>query len=141
MRLKVGEDGGAALDVVADFYIDLGGGIEQDIDARSELDEAHALAALQAIADLGIEDDAPRQQAGNLLEDNLLAVAFDGDDILLVQFGGGLIHGVQILAALVTHVANHARDGRAVDVHIEYVEEDAHAGSASRFPPSRGKRR
>ena len=70
------------------FTLTRGRRIEQHIDTRSELDQADALAALQAVSNLGIENDAPRQQPGDLLEHHGLPVAFDGNDILLVQFGG-----------------------------------------------------
>ena len=125
LRLQVGQHAGSALHAVADLHVDAGRSIEQYIHARSELDQAHALAALQPISNFGIENDAPRQQARNLLEDDGLPVAFHGNDILLVQFRGSLIHGVQILAALVAHIANHARNRRAVHVHIEHAEENA----------------
>jgi hypothetical protein len=43
--------------VIADFHVDVGGGVEQDIDARTKFDESDTLAALEAVSDLGIEND------------------------------------------------------------------------------------
>ena len=63
-------------------------GIEQNIHARTELDEADPFAALHAVANFQVENDAAREQAGDLLEDHGTAFAFDGHDVLLVLFGG-----------------------------------------------------
>ncbi len=57
---------------------------KQDVDARSELDQADTLAALKAVSNFRVEHDAARQQAGDLFEDDFLAVAFNGDDVLLI---------------------------------------------------------
>jgi len=51
-------------------YQQLGGGAEVDIHARAELDQPHSLAALQHGAELGPEDDAAGNQAGDLDEDH-----------------------------------------------------------------------
>ena len=61
-----------------------------------------------------VEHDAPRQQAGNLLEGHLNALAAHGHCILLVALCRGRIHGVQILALLIVHAAEDAADRRAV---------------------------
>jgi hypothetical protein len=75
LRLQIGQHAGAAFNAVADFHVDFGRGGEQHIDTGTKLDQADALAALEAVADLGLKHDAPRQQARNLLEDDGLAVA------------------------------------------------------------------
>ena len=76
-------------------------------------------------------DDAPRQQAGDLLEGDFKtrvgALAAHRDRVLLVALGRGRIHGVEKLAFLVVHTAHNAADGRAVHVDIENAEEDADA--------------
>ena len=77
------------------------------------------------VAFLEVEDDAPRQQAGNLLEGDLIALAAHGGDVLLIFIGRGRVHRVQILALLIAHAAQDASDGRAVHMHIEDAEEDA----------------
>ncbi len=41
-----------------------------------------------------IENDAARDQAGNLLEDYGAPIAFYGDDVLLILFRGICAHGV-----------------------------------------------
>ena len=40
------------------------------------------------------------------------------------------VHGIQKLALLIADVANHARDRRAIHVHIKDVQKDADAGAA-----------
>ena len=65
------QDAGSALDPLAHFDAQFGLGRQQHVHARAELDEAHALAALHRVALAQVEDNAPRQQAGNLLEGDL----------------------------------------------------------------------
>ena len=121
--------------MVADFNVYAGRRIKYYIYARTELDEADALAALEAISNLGVKNDAARQKARDLLENHGLAVAFDGNDVLLVLVSGGDVHSIQILAPLVADVANHAGDGGAVHVHVEYVEKNAESGLLSGRQP------
>ena len=83
--LQVSKHTGTTFDMVTDFYVDVGGRVEQDVHTRSELDETHALASFQAVSYLGIKHDSPRQQARDLFKDNSLAVPFHGDDVLFVQ--------------------------------------------------------
>ncbi len=80
-----------------------------------------------AVAGLLGEDDAARDQSGDLFEDHGGAVARDGDDVLFVIAGALLAAGDQELALLVLHLLDGAADGGAVDVHVEDVEEDAEA--------------
>jgi hypothetical protein len=80
--------------VISDFHVDTGGGVKQDINARAKFDEAHALATLEAVSDLGIENDPPGQKARDLFKNDRLALALHGNDVLLVLIGGGGVHGV-----------------------------------------------
>src|SRR5208283_2364531 len=104
-----------------------GSGLEQHVYARAELDQSHALASLQAITHFRMENDAARQQSGDLLEDDHLSIAFHRDYILLVLLGRCRIHGIQIFAALVADLAHNSCDRRPVHVHIENAEEDTDA--------------
>src|ERR1019366_10425946 len=79
-----GKDAGAGCHAHAGLNHDFPFGTEQDIDARTEFDEADALTSGDPIAGLLAENDAPGDQAGDLLEDDRGAVALDGDDVLLI---------------------------------------------------------
>ncbi len=125
LRLQIGQDAGTAFDAIADFHIHASRAVQQDIDARSEFDQSHALAAIQTISQLGREHDSPRQQPRNLLEDDLLAVALHSHNILLIFLGGDAVHGVQILAPLVANIANYSCDRGTVYMHIKNVEKNA----------------
>jgi len=72
------------LDTLAHLHSQFCLGRQQHVYAGAELDQAHALAALQRVALVEVEDDAPGQKAGNLFEGDLNALAADGGDVLLV---------------------------------------------------------
>ena len=76
----------------------------------AKLDQANPLPARHAISNLGIENNASRQQSRNLLEDDRLTVTFHGDNVLLVLFRTELAPRVEELATLVPHVADRARN-------------------------------
>ena len=63
---------GAALHPLAHLHAENRLGRQQHIHAGAKFDEADALAASQNIALMAVEDDAPGQKAGNLLEGCLL---------------------------------------------------------------------
>src|ERR1019366_4128390 len=88
-------------------------------------DESDTLAALQRLAFGVVENDATRQQPGNLLECDLEAFAAHGHNVLLVALRRSRVHGVQILAFLIAHTAQLPADRRAVHVYVKYAEEDA----------------
>src|ERR1019366_8143027 len=92
---------------------------------RAKLDESDTLAALQRLPFGGVENDATRQQPGNLLEGDLEALAAHGHNVLLVALRRSRVHGVQILAFLIAHTAQLPADRRAVHVYVKYAEEDA----------------
>src|SRR6266852_8268519 len=115
----------SSLDAVAGLHLDGGIAIEQNIHARAKLDDPNPLAAGYPISYFKIENDTARDQAGDLLEDYGTAFAFHGDDVLLVLLRRMRCHGVEELATLVAHVADHAGNRRAVHVHIEDAEKNA----------------
>ena len=102
---------------------------QQHVHARTELDQADAFARRHTVARLLVEDNAARDQAGNLFEDHGRAVALDGDDVLLVLGGTLLAAGHVETAAMVLHLADGARYRRAVHVHVENIQEDADAAN------------
>ena len=121
----------SSLDAIAGLHLDCGIAIDQNIHARTELDEPDPLAAGYMVSHFKIENDTARDQAGDLLEDYGTAFAFNGNDVLLVLLRRIAVHGVEELAALIAHVADHARNRRAVDVHIEDAEKNADAVARS----------
>src|ERR1017187_6589268 len=100
---------------------------EQDVDARTEFDEADALTGGDSIAGLLAENDTAGDQAGDLLEDHRGADALHGDDVLLIGLRTLFAAGDVEASRLVADVADNAGDGRAVDVDIENIEKDADA--------------
>src|ERR1700689_3978376 len=50
------KDCGSALDMIAELHLNGGIGIEQDIDARSEFDQADTLPASEPVSDLEVEN-------------------------------------------------------------------------------------
>src|SRR5260370_32543217 len=114
----------SSLDAIAGLHLDGGMAIEYNIHARAKCDEPNPLAAGYPISYFKIENDTARDQAGDLLEDYGTAFAFHGDDVLLVLLRRMRCHGVEELATLVAHVADHAGNRRAVHVHIEDPEKN-----------------
>src|ERR1035437_4670328 len=96
-------------------------GAEQDVDARAELDEAHSFAGGNAVAGLLVEDDAARDQSGDLFENHAGACALDGDDVLLVLGGTRLAAGDVKPPLVVLDGGDVAADRSAVDVNVENV--------------------
>ena len=98
LSVQVGQHARSTFHAIPDFNFEGRGGVQQNIHARAEFDQANALSAFHSIADLLGEDDPARQKTGNLLEDHGLAIAFDGHHILLVLLGRRRIHGVDELS-------------------------------------------
>src|SRR4029077_9974943 len=90
-----GKDRGSSLDAITGLNLDCGIAIEQNIHARTKLDEPNPLAAGYVVSHLKIENDTARDQAGDLLEYYGTAVAFHCDDVLLVLLRRILLHGVE----------------------------------------------
>src|SRR5260370_14174721 len=117
----------STLDAITGLHLDCGTAIDENIHARTKLDEANPLARGYVVSHFKIENDAARDQAGDLLEYYGTAFALNGNDVLLVLLRRIRLHGVEELAALIAHVADHARNRRAVHVHIEDTEKNADA--------------
>ncbi len=96
--------------MVADFDLGLGVDWEHHVHTRPKFDESHPLAAGHVIARLLNENDSPRQQTGNLLEDDRVSLAADGNDVLFVLFRGDRSHSVAELSGLVINVGNNSGD-------------------------------
>ena len=86
-----------------------------------------------------IEDDSPRDQSRNLLENDLHPLAMHGHNILFVAVGALLVHRIQKFPFLIANSSDLSRDRRAVHMHIEDIEKnaDALAGPVGRFNPHR----
>src|SRR5713101_3031636 len=121
----------SSLDAIAGLHLDGGIAIEQNIHARAKLDKPNPFAAGYPVSYFKIENDAARDQAGDLLEYYGTAFAFHGDDVLLVLLRRIRSHGVEELAAPIAHVADHACNRRAVHVHIEDAKKNADAVARS----------
>src|ERR1700678_2131631 len=119
------KDWGSALDMIAELHLNGAIGIEQDIDARSEFDQADTLPASEPVSDLEVENNAARDEPGDLLEDHGTRFTFDSHDVLLVLFGGMGGHGVEEQAALIADVADDSGNRRAIDVDIKNIEKNA----------------
>src|SRR5208282_2268658 len=115
----------SSLDAIARLHLDGSIAIEQNIHAGTELDESNPLAAGYVVSHLKIENDAARDQAGDLLEYYGTTFAFHGDDVLLVLLRRLRCHGVEELAALIAHVTDHACNRRAVHVDVENAAKNA----------------
>src|ERR1041385_7445377 len=71
-----GQDALASLNSITQFHADFRRLRENPVGPRAKLDQAHALPTRQLFTRLVVEYDTPRQQAGNLLEDNGYSIAF-----------------------------------------------------------------
>jgi hypothetical protein len=105
--------------------------IKHYVHPRAEFYQAHSLAALYPIANFVVENDAARNEAGNLFEDHGAAISLDGYDVLLVLIGGIGAHRVEKFAALIANFANDASDRRAIHVHVENIKKNADPAESS----------
>ena len=104
---------------------------DEHVTARAELDQTDSLPAFDLVAGLEVADDAARQQPCNLLEGDLVAIAVDLDEGLLVGEAGLGIHGVHETAFAILDQRHRAGDGRPVYMHVEHVQKDAQAQTAA----------
>src|SRR5260370_8599172 len=118
---------GAGGDALAGLDGDFPLRTEEDVATRAEFDQPDALADGDLVAGFLSEEDATRDQLGDVFEDDRGAVAGDGDDILFVIARTFFAAGHQELALLVQHLLDGAADGGAVHVHVEDVEKDTQA--------------
>src|ERR1035441_3403436 len=104
-----GKDAGAGGHVHAGLNQDFPFGTEQDVDARTEFDEADSLPGGDEITGLLAENDAACDQAGDLLKDDRGAVAIYGDDVLLIGLRALFAAGDVEASLLVADVADGDR--------------------------------
>src|SRR3984893_13520749 len=78
-RRPIGDNAGAACDMIAYFDEQLGIAREPEVGARAEADEADAFAAGDAVAGFFPADDATGDQAGDLLEGDFAGVGGEVD--------------------------------------------------------------
>src|SRR5476651_87478 len=123
------QDGRATFHAVAHSHREVMRQRENHVSPRAELDQAHTLSPRESVAGLEIKNDAPRDQAGNLLEHHCHAFAFHSDDVLLIGFSRGGIHGVTKFTALVNHFLDHAGNGRAIYMNVKDIQENADPGT------------
>src|SRR5690349_12515587 len=88
---------------------------EEHVHAGSEFDQTDSLAGGHLVARLLAEDDAAGDQSGDLFEDHARAVAFDGNDVLLILSGALLATGDQKAAGLILHRGDGPPDRRTID--------------------------
>src|SRR5258708_37062759 len=102
MRIEAsGDYAGAGGDAVAGLDGDFPLRTEEDVATRAEFDQPDALADGDLVAGFLSEDDAARDQPGDLFEDHRGAVAGDGDDVLFVIARTFFAAGHEELALLV----------------------------------------
>ena len=130
-RMDIGQHRSASLDPLPQGHPDVRMAGQQNVYPGAELDQADPLPALHKIAYLKAEDDAPRQQSGDLFEAHIELIALHGHQILLVFFRRLGVERIQVLAFLIPNLAHRAGNGRAVDMNIEDAEEDTQADTLS----------
>src|ERR1043165_149332 len=97
---------------------------QQHIRTRAELDHTETLAQPEIIALPFPANHSPREYARNLLAHNRNLLALNGQRILFVDETGLLVRRHQKLARRINHVDDLARNGRAIDVNVEWRKED-----------------
>src|SRR5688572_549929 len=112
-------------DAHARFHHDLPFRAKQDIHSRTEFDQPDTFAFSHIVAAFLGEHDAPRDQPGDLLEDDARSVPFDRDNVLLVLRRTDFPAGDQEFSTLILHIGDGSTDRRAVDVNIEDTQENA----------------
>src|SRR5689334_17324324 len=118
------ENGDAGERRVAELGEQPGTDRQEDVDARSESNDAHSIALFHRVAELAVGDDPSRDQTRNLSNQNAILASFDTDGHLLVLETRLFRSGVEELALVVVDVANDAVDRITIDVNVEHVHED-----------------
>src|SRR5690349_7877187 len=85
---NLGKDRSSTLDAVADLDFQLCRRGKDYVCAGAEFDHPDTLATGKLVACFFIENDAPGQQTGYLLEDQRHSLTFHGHDVLLIRLGG-----------------------------------------------------
>ena len=104
---------------------------QEDVDARAEANEAHALALLHAIALLRVGHDAARDQAGDLPHENVIRSASrcrptSARSARLDSSAAALRNR----PGFALDEPNDAAHRISIDVHVEHVHEDRDANGA-----------
>src|SRR5438132_6891427 len=73
---------------ISHFDLQTGGRVQENIHSRAKLDQSDSFSPFYSVACFFREHNPSRQKARDLLEFDPLSVAFHGDDILLILFGG-----------------------------------------------------
>src|SRR5688500_14133184 len=101
-----------------------GTGRKEDVHARAKADDAHPLTLDDALAFATVVHDAPRDEAGDLPNEDATAARLDTDGHLLILEARLLRRSMEELSAVVVNVAHRAVDRIPVDVNVEHVHED-----------------
>src|SRR5207253_1537776 len=67
--------------------------IQQHVYSRAEFNHTDALTTRDPVTNFLGEDNAPRQQSGNLLKNNV-PIPFHSHHVLLIMLGADRVHGV-----------------------------------------------
>jgi hypothetical protein len=84
--MDIGQDRGASLDPLPHSYPNVRMARQQHVHPGAKFDQANALAALHKITYLKAEDNAAREQTGDLFEGDIELVALHGYQVLFVLF-------------------------------------------------------
>src|ERR1051325_5555069 len=120
--IERGDDGFAALYAVAEFDLNFGVERQVEIAARTELDEADAVAALHGIAFADEGHDAARDEAGDEAQADFLARLLGGGEAeqdILVVFGAVGLGGAEEFAGLMFEMRDGRADGGVLHVNID----------------------
>ncbi len=123
----------ADADAIALLDQDLVRSRDVEVDPRAELDHAHELAALHAIALVEVGDHPPRDQAGELAHADAIAVGAQEDvGVALVLVADVGAEGGELLAAQQGGEDDLAGHRAALHVHVEDREEGDDAAVGTR---------
>src|SRR5579871_2606503 len=103
---------------------------KKDVDAGAKLDQPHALSLAHRVPGVLIENDAARDQSGDLREGDAGSVARYAHRVALVLRAGRFFAGHQELSLCIFDFGDAARDRRAIHVHVEDIQKNADARRA-----------
>ena len=99
---------------------------QEEVDAGAELDEAHALAAIDLLTLGEVTDDAARYRAGDLLVGDGTTLSVDHHDAVLVELRCLVPIRRKLPPGVVLSPPHDAGDRRAVHVDVRGRHEDRH---------------
>src|SRR5205807_8718409 len=112
---------------LADGDAKLGAKWQKDVHARAKADDPHAITLIHLLTDFAVRHDAPRDQPGDLTDQDSVAFRLDAHRRLLVLETGFVRRSVDELPLVVVNVLHRARHRIPVHVHVEDVHEDRDA--------------